>query len=294
MNTSAVGSMRDRAGARRVGAGERRQQRHRPERRAAAPRAPPRDREHDAFDAASASRSARGWRRSRCGSRSPSAGRPRAPAAGWRRSRTRSAARTRPPPPARSSDCRTFCTAKSCSGFTSAATPWLNSGYCVASRSEMTSISACACWSVDARLQPGERKDAGMPAAIVGQRRRPRPHRQEDVGRLQQLKARRQDADDRVRLVVERDRAADVMSCAAPKRRRHSASLNSATPADRATSSFCQKAGHRASPVLLTIASSITSRSLLPLCEVWEWTLVADTERKHEPSPRCQAKSCSH
>ena len=108
-----------------------------------------------------------------------------------------------------SSDCRTFCTAKSCSGFTSALTPWLNSGYCVGQPFGDDVHLGLRLLEVDARLHPRDRKDAGMPAAIVRQRRRPRPDRQEDIGRLQQLEPRRQDADDRVRLVVERDRAAD-------------------------------------------------------------------------------------
>ena len=42
-----------------------------------------------------------------------------------------------------------------------------------------------------------------MPAAIVGQRRRPRAHGNVDVGWLEQLEPRRQDADDRVGLTIE-------------------------------------------------------------------------------------------
>ena len=42
-----------------------------------------------------------------------------------------------------------------------------------------------------------------MPAAIVGQCRRPRAQRHVDVGRLKELESCRQHADERVRLLVE-------------------------------------------------------------------------------------------
>ena len=80
-----------------------------------------------------------------------------------------------------------------------------------------------------------------MPVAIVGQRRRPRSHRQQHVGRLQQLKC--------APAARRRSCTADCRASshgrprprAAPKRRCQSASLSSATPAAPARSSSARR-----------------------------------------------------
>jgi len=52
-----------------------------------------------------------------------------------------------------------------------------------------------------------------VPAAIVRQCRRPRPERQVKVSCLHQLKLRRRNTDDRERLAVDNDGAADDIRC---------------------------------------------------------------------------------
>ncbi len=60
-----------------------------------------------------------------------------------------------------------------------------------------------------AGLQPRDGEDAGMPATILRQRGRPRTESDIDVRRLKELESRGQDADHRVRPVVEQERSTD-------------------------------------------------------------------------------------
>ena len=148
-------------------------------------------------------RCVRGCRRSRSARRSPSAGRPLAPGGGWRRSHTRSAAPATPRPAGRAAPAGRSGPANPRQRVTRARTSRLNCGYSVSSCRDTVSISARAWSSGDPVVETRDRQNAGMPSAIVRQRRGPWPHRHVEVGRLKQLEPGWQDTDDRVRLLVE-------------------------------------------------------------------------------------------